>query len=134
MSEPSVPEDTVLISRCRAGDASAWEALVRRYQRLIYAIARRAGVSEEEAADIFQTVFMRLLQHVGHLAEPARLQAWIVTTAKREAWLVRGRSRRTVSPAAEDPPGDADDPADDAPGPDDTVAHWQLLARVQLAF
>ena len=134
MPEPSDTDDASLVARCRAGDASAWKVLVRRYQRLVHAVVRRAGLDEQAAADVFQTVFLRLLQHLPHIAEPARLQAWIVTTAKREAWLQRRRGERTVSMTVAEPDG-ADEEAwtiaDSAPGPEATVAHWQQLAQVQ---
>ncbi len=132
--EPTVTDDTTLVARCREGDASAWVVLVRRYQRLVYAIVRRAGLDEQALADVFQTVFLRLLQHLPRIAEPARLQAWIVTTAKREAWLQRQRGERMVSMTVAEPDG-ADDEAwaiaDSALGPEEAVAHWQQLAQVQ---
>lgn len=137
-ADMSIPEftdadDPTLVARCREGDASAWAALVQRYKRLVYAIVRRAGLDEQAAADVFQTVFLRLLQHLPRIAEPARLQAWIVTTAKREAWLQRQRGDRMVSMTAAEPDG-ADEEAwaiaDSALGPEETVAHWQQLARV----
>jgi RNA polymerase sigma factor (sigma-70 family) len=125
MAEPSDPDDSMLIARCLAGDASAWPVLVRRYQRLVYAIVRRCGLDEQAEADVFQTVFMRLLQHLQRIAEPARLHAWIVTTTKREAWLQRRHSQRLVSTTT------TDAIAETAPGPEETVAHWQQLAQVQ---
>jgi RNA polymerase sigma factor (sigma-70 family) len=132
--EPAVPDDQTLVARCREGDASAWAVLVRRYQRLVHAIVLRAGLDQQAAADVFQTVFLRLLQHLPGIAEPARLQAWIVTTTKREAWLLRRRGERMVSMTGAEPDG-ADDEywaiADTALGPEDTVAHWQQLAQVQ---
>lgn len=139
MPDPSDPDDSALVERCRAGDASAWEMLVRRYQRLVYAIVRRAGLDEQTAADIFQTVFVRLLQHLPRITEPDRLQAWIVTTAKREAWLQHKRSARLVSLTATGSDTGAADgadegPADDAPGPDEAVARWQQIAQVRRAL
>ena len=83
------------MARCRRGDAAAWAVLVQRYQRLVYAIVTRMGLDEHGAADVFQTVFARLVQHLPRIADPSRLQAWIVTTAKREALLQRKRGQRT---------------------------------------
>lgn len=143
MSEPTVPDDSILVARCRAGDSSAWEMLVRRYQRLVHAIVHRAGLDEQAAADVFQTVFLRLLQNLPRITEPHRLQAWIVTTAKREAWLQYRRGARMVSlTATESGPaeagtradGEEELPADEAPGPDETVARWQQIAQVQRAL
>ena len=76
---------------CRAGDQAAWNELVGRYQRLIYAIPRRAGLSDEQAADVFQEVFLTLLQKIDDIEQPDRIRAWMVTTAKFKTWsIVRG--------------------------------------------
>jgi DNA-directed RNA polymerase specialized sigma24 family protein len=54
-------DDAQLVARCRAGESAAWGVLVQRYQRLVYAVVRRAGHDEHTAADVFQTVFSRLM-------------------------------------------------------------------------
>lgn len=82
--------DLELVLACRRGDQLAWEKLVRRYQRLIYAIPRRAGLSDDEASEIFQDVFTTLFEKLNDIEEPDRLQAWLVTTTRR-------RSLRTLS-------------------------------------
>ena len=135
MTDPNpAEEDAALIARCRAGDASAWAALVRRYQRLVYAIVMRAGFDEHGAADVFQTVFARLVEHLPRLAQPERLQAWIVTTAKREALRTRHIGQRTVSMTRDDDDGYEDEGAaiedtlaDDAPLAEDALADLQQL-------
>jgi RNA polymerase sigma factor (sigma-70 family) len=75
--------DLQLVANCRLGDQLAWEKLVRRYQRLIFAIPRRAGLSEDQAAEIFQDVFTTLFEKLNDIEEPERLQAWLVTTTRR---------------------------------------------------
>ena len=123
---PSKPfDDADLVARCLQGEAAAWAALVRRYQRLVYAIVMRAGLDEHAAADVFQTVFTRLLAHLPRLNQPDRLQAWIVTTAKREALRLRHLGQRTVSMTA----------PDDAPGEglEQTLADASPLAEAVLS-
>ena len=61
--------DAELVARCQRGEAAAWRALVQRYQRLVYAVGRRAGLDEHATADIFQTVFARLVEHLPRLRE-----------------------------------------------------------------
>jgi RNA polymerase sigma factor (sigma-70 family) len=90
-------EEAELVRRCIAGDAAAWAALVARYQRLVYAIVVRMGLDEHAAADVFQTVFERLVKHLPRLSDPSRLQAWIVTTARREGLRTRATGHRTES-------------------------------------
>ena len=130
-------DDAALVARCRRGEGAAWEALVKRYQRLVYAIVLRVGFDEHAAADVFQTVFARLVAHLPRIAEPQRLQAWIVTTAKREALLALRRGRRTVSMARADDAGDeaADwDIADDSPLPEEALAELQQLDQLRHAL
>jgi RNA polymerase sigma factor (sigma-70 family) len=117
------------VARCRAGQSAAWAVLVERYQRLVYAVVRRAGHDEHTAADVFQTVFSRLIEHLPRLAQPERLQAWIVTTAKREALRTRERNQRSVSltPEDEDAPALTDQLADDAPLAEDALSDLQQL-------
>lgn len=90
-------DDAALVARCLKGEEAAWALIVSRYQRLVYAIVMNMGLDTHGAADVFQTVFERLVQHLPRLAEPHRLQAWIVTTAKREGLLQRRRGGRTES-------------------------------------
>ncbi len=83
--------DAELVNACRRGDESAWNALVDRYQRLIFAIPRRAGLSEEQSADIFQEVFLTLFEKLDEIRQPEKIRSWIVTTAKFKTWgAIRG--------------------------------------------
>ena len=83
--------DAELVKACRRGDETAWNELVDRYQRLIITIPRRAGLSEEQAADILQEVFLTLFEKLDEIEQPDRIRSWIVTTAKFKTWgLVRG--------------------------------------------
>jgi RNA polymerase sigma factor (sigma-70 family) len=95
-------DDADLVKRCRRGDQAAWDALVDRYQRLIYAIPRRAGLSEEQAADVFQEVFLTLVEKIDDIEQPDRIRSWMVTTAKFKTWgIIRG-SRGFYSPNTEE--------------------------------
>lgn len=140
---PSAPaqedDDATLVARCRRGDGEAWAALVQRYQRLVYAVAMRVGHDAHVAADVFQTVFARLVEHLPRIADPNRLQAWIVTTAKREALLLRRRGERTVSMTREDE-DDASgaapewELADDGALPEQALDDMQQAHRLRLAL
>jgi len=87
--------DRVLVLACRRGDQLAWEKLIRRYQRLIYAIPLRAGLDEDQAAEIFQDVFTTFFQKLNDIEEPEKLQAWLVTTARRKTWRTIAKSHAT---------------------------------------
>jgi RNA polymerase sigma factor (sigma-70 family) len=86
--------DGELVAACLEGRAWAWEALIERYKRLVYAIPMQANLSQEDAADIFQTVFAALLRHIDRLRDAQGLAKWLITTTQRETWnLVRKRRR-----------------------------------------
>ena len=94
--------DAALVKRCRANDQTAWNALVDRYQLLIFAIPRRAGLSEEQAADVFQDVMLTLFEKIDEIEQPDRIRSWIVTTAKFKTWGVIRGSKGLYSPATEE--------------------------------
>lgn len=130
----SEPDDVSLVAGCLRGEAKSWEALVKRYQRLVFTIVRRTGMDEHMAADVFQTVFSRLLTHLPRIEDPSRLQAWIVTTSKREALYQRRRGERTVSMTDDSEAGGEGrewDVADSAPLAEDALDELQQLERVR---
>jgi RNA polymerase sigma factor (sigma-70 family) len=86
--------DQQLLQRCAGGDERAWEQLVGRYERLVFCVALKNGVSREDAADITQLTFMALLDSVEVLREDGSLPAWLMTVARRQAWRVRRRTNR----------------------------------------
>lgn len=125
-------DDAALVHACRQGDTGAWERLVHRYRRLIYTIPRRARLGDADAADVFQTVFARLHENLDTLAQPERLQAWLVTTARRETLrLLRERARSVEDPAAG---AAAPEPVDPDPLPEALLEQLQLHHRVRQAL
>jgi RNA polymerase sigma factor (sigma-70 family) len=86
--------DRELLARCLQGEAAAWEALIARYQRLIYSIPIRMGLSPNDAADVFQSVCLKLLEHLPTLRNRERISAWLTVTTRRESWRLALRRRR----------------------------------------
>lgn len=94
--------DAEIIKACRRGDQNAWDQLIDRYQRLVFAIPRRAGLSESQSADVLQEVFLTLFQKLDEINQPEKIRSWIVTTAKFKTWgTVRGE-KGFYSPATEE--------------------------------
>jgi len=89
-------EAAVLVRSAAAGDRTAWESLVDGYSGLIWAIARNHRLSAGDAADVSQTTWLRLLEHIDRLNNPTRVGAWLATTARRESLRLQARSKRTV--------------------------------------
>lgn len=128
--------DEELLCACREGRQEAWSALVRRYQRLVYTVPRRAGLPEAAAADVFQTTFERLLQHVQRIEDAARVRAWLVTTARRETlrWLEQaGRTLAGDEPLAPGGPSLLETIVDEAPQPDALLAGLEQHERLRQA-
>lgn len=98
----SAKYDAVLLKRCRQNDQSAWDELVDRYQRLIISIPRRAGLNEEQAADVFQDVFLTLFEKIEAIEQPERIRSWMVTTAKFKTWSIIRNSKGMYSPVTDE--------------------------------
>lgn len=86
-----------LVTAARRSEPGAWEALVRRYGRTVTSIARGRGLSEADAADVSQTVWLRLLEHLDRIRDPERIGSWLATTAHHEA-IRLGRQRQRTAP------------------------------------
>ena len=134
-SESSLPrlDDVQLIAACRSGDAGAWEQLVRRYQRLVYTIPRRARLGDDEAADVFQCVFEKLHRNIDRLSRPERLQAWLVTTARRETLDLLRLRRDTAWVNSDDVPA-LTEAIDPDPLPDALLETLQENHRLRQAL
>jgi RNA polymerase sigma factor (sigma-70 family) len=76
--------DAQLVHRCRAGEAEAWDELVERFSRYVYAIAVRGfRFREHDAEDVFQEVFVRVCDRLGSLRDDAALRPWIAQLTRR---------------------------------------------------
>src|SRR5438093_10754388 len=73
-----------LVRDAAAGSQHAWKTLVARFERLVWAVARAHRLNSADAADVVQTTWLRLVEHLGDVQEPERLGAWLATTARRE--------------------------------------------------
>ena len=87
-------DDRQLVEACLAGESEAWEALISRYQRLIYSIPLKSRLSPDDAADIFQSVSLKLFEKLETLREHDKISSWIITTTVRECWRMSAKNRR----------------------------------------
>jgi RNA polymerase sigma factor (sigma-70 family) len=85
-----------LVKAAARGDRDAWDLMVERYVALLWAVALRHGLCESDAADVVQTTWLRLLEHIDEVREPARVGSWLATTAQREALRMVAFRRRVV--------------------------------------
>lgn len=72
------------VRQAAARDLQAWNRLVDQYSRLIWSITTRFKLSESDAADVVQTTWMRLIEHIDKIEQPGRVGSWLATTARNE--------------------------------------------------
>jgi RNA polymerase sigma-70 factor (ECF subfamily) len=94
--------DAQLVSRCRAGDADAWNEFVERFSRYVYAICSRGfRLAQHDAEDVFQEVFARAFVRLAELRSDDAVRPWLAQLTRR---LCIDRLRLL----ARDTPSDAD--------------------------
>lgn len=133
MPDYQLYSDTELIAACQQGHEQAWAALVQRYERLVYTIPLRYGLSAAEAEDVFQSVWLSLLTHLQTIRQPERIAAWLVTTARRECWEHRRQAKykRTDLEDLEQLPENS---WVDTLSPEDIVARFESNLQLRQAF
>jgi DNA-directed RNA polymerase specialized sigma24 family protein len=75
---------TDLVARAKSGDQQAWDVLVERYAPLVWSICRRYRLDGIDIDDVGQNVWLRLVDQLDRIREPAALPGWLVTTTRRE--------------------------------------------------
>jgi RNA polymerase sigma factor (sigma-70 family) len=76
--------DAELVARCRTGEGEAWNELVERFSRYVYAIAVQAfRLPPHDAEDVFQEVFARVYEHLGRLRSDDAIRPWIAQLTRR---------------------------------------------------
>ncbi|MEO5831993.1 MAG: sigma-70 family RNA polymerase sigma factor [Nakamurella sp.] len=89
-----------LVEAARAGDQGAWNALVDRYNRLVWSVARSFRLPTADAADAVQMTWLRLVENLDRITEPERLASWLGTTVRRECLQHLRRSGRARTDGA----------------------------------
>src|SRR3984885_5341141 len=87
---------TRLMRRAANGDPAAWEGLVNKYGRLIWSITRDFKLVESDAADVFQTTWMRLIEHIDRIEHADRVGSWLASTARNECLRCLANRKRVV--------------------------------------
>src|SRR5437763_14196673 len=118
--------DAELVARCRAGDQAAWNQLVERFSRYVYAICVQAfRLPQHDAEDVFQEVFARVYQHLERLRSDEAIRPWIAQLTRRPC-IDRLRAAAREGPAAEELPEEGDE--------DEELAHLDEALAVRAAL
>lgn len=116
-----------LVDRARVGDKAAWDEIVNRFAPLVWSVCRRYRLSRPDADDVGQSVWLRLVERLPNLREPAALPGWLATTTQRECLrILRAAGRRER--VERDIRGE-EIPAD----PDSTMVERRLLVEERAA-
>ncbi len=118
-----------LVDCAAAGDEHAWHGLVDELAGLVWAVTRAHRLGDADAGDVSQTTWLRLVEHLDRLEDPARVGAWLATTARRECLGVLRRSAQLVPHGDELP-----EPADDVPPHDTALLTQERDATLWRAF
>ena len=78
--------DAELIALCTGGSERAWATLIERYKNLVYSIPARHKLPDHLRDEVFQSVWMITVKHLGQLRDPQSLPAWLIRTTQRETW------------------------------------------------
>lgn len=83
------------MERAQAGDLNAFETLVSRYERRIWALAKQMLQHDQDAEDVVQDTFLTALEHLHALRHGERFGAWLKQIATRLAYRVLAKRKRT---------------------------------------
>jgi RNA polymerase sigma factor (sigma-70 family) len=78
------------------GDGAAWNELVHRYSPLVMTVIRSYRLARTDAQDVSQTVWLRLVEHLGSLREPEALPGWLASTTQHECIRQVRRAQRVL--------------------------------------
>jgi RNA polymerase sigma factor (sigma-70 family) len=85
-----------LVSAASSGNADAWDLLVKRFLPLVYSVIGTFRLSRSDAQDVNQTVWLKLVEHLGDLRDARALPGWIAVTTRNEALRVLKSRGRTI--------------------------------------
>jgi RNA polymerase sigma factor (sigma-70 family) len=122
-----------LVAGIRAGDESAWRTMTEQYEPLLRWLARRCGLSAEDAGDAVQLTWLRCVEHIDQLTDADKLNGWLVTICRRECIRLATRARREVPLDAPDMARLIDD-GREACDPCAEAAHRDQCNRLYLAI
>ena len=85
-----------LLDAARGGSEDALGQITAELSPMLWHVARAAGLGADDAEDVVQTAWERLLSHLPDIRVPQALVSWLVVTTKHEAWRMRSNGRRQL--------------------------------------
>ena len=115
-----------LLAAASGGDTSAWDEIVRRYDRLVWAKVRSYRLQDADALDATQTTWLRLAENCHRVGSPERLAGWLATTASRECLHILRQEKRAARPVE----GVADELIEPSRGPEQHAVDADMARAV----
>jgi RNA polymerase sigma factor (sigma-70 family) len=123
-----IDELTPVVRAAAGGDREAWERLVDYFSGLVTSVTRAHRLGHADGADVAQTVWLRLFEHLGDLEQPEAIGAWLTSVARNECLRVLRRAEREV-------PDDGVEPPHHVPGEhDEVLLHVERLMALRDAM
>ena len=89
-------DEPMLVAAAKAGDVSAFETLVSRYERKIFRLTQNITQNREDAEDAMQEAFLKAFEHLGEFEGNSRFYTWLVRIAVNQALMKLRRRRPNV--------------------------------------
>jgi RNA polymerase sigma-70 factor, ECF subfamily len=128
--------DGALVAATKQGDPQAFEELVLRHKRRVFAIAKRITNNWEDAEDVAQESFHKAFLHLDSFQEKSRFSTWLTRIAMNEALMLLRRKRGIFEALPENPENGANSSlepfVDQGPNPEESCRrreHRQLLSK-----
>jgi len=100
-------QDDLLVQECLKGSEEAWSALIDKYKNLIFSIPIKYGFSRDEATEIFQAVWLSVLEELSQLREPRALAAWLIQITSHKCFRWKEQRNRYIGTELEETLADA---------------------------
>ncbi len=107
-----------LVESAKEGDEKAIEELVRRTQIDVYTLAYRLVGNEEDARDVVQETYIRVIRNIRRFRGEAAFSTWLYRVTANTAYTLMAKRRRRMAESLDEMAETMEPPADEAPGPE----------------
>ena len=94
--------DEEVVARVLAGETSMFEIVMRRYNQLLYRVARSILRNDSEAEDVMQDAYVRAYEHLNQFAGKAKFSTWLTRIVMNSALMIRRKNRNARQVSADD--------------------------------
>jgi RNA polymerase sigma-70 factor (ECF subfamily) len=91
-------DDAEIVARVVAGDAALFEVVMRRYNRMLFRLARSIVREDDEARDVVQAAYVSAYYHLSQFRGPDGFRSWLARIAINEAYARTRRAAPVVDP------------------------------------